>query len=501
MTPEQMVQDAVLLDRGGHMLEAAAAYERVLRRWPALADCWYNLGILRRKLRDFDAALACYRRAIELGVSEPEQVHLNCAVIYADHLYRESDAERELNTALALNPDYVPALLNLANLNEDLGKRDQAAALYEKILVIDASCWEALARYARLQSVQGPNERLVAMLRSALANTRIGVADKASVGFALGGILDASGDFAGAFESYQRANMFSRQCVAPTAGPYDANAEARYFDLLISTFDGRRLSNSFLAGTSKNPTRPIFICGMFRSGSTLAEHILAAHPRVRAGGELDFLPNAARSTIAPFPQAMRSITVAQLGSLAQDYLGMLGRLFPGAEHVTDKRPDNFLYIGLIKLLFPNAKIVHTVRNALDNCLSVYFLHLDQSKSYALDLVDTGRHYREYRRLMDHWKALYRNDIFDLDYDLLVREPRTTNEQLLKFCGLKWDERCLATDRTVGVVKTASNWQVREPLYQRSSGRWRHYADYLGPLRAVLGDLGPREERTDSVGSA
>jgi len=156
---------------------------------------------------------------------------------------------------------------------------------------------------------------------------------------------------------------------------------------------------------------------------------------------------------------------------------MLIERFPEAINVTDKRPDNFLYIGLIKALFPQAKILHTVRDALDNCLSIYFLHLDPAMSYALDLMDVGHHYREYRRLMSHWQRLFGADILDVSYDSLVRDPKPQLEQILAFLGLDWDEGCVSVGpgRT---VKTASVWQVREPLYMHSSGRSRHYAKQL-----------------------
>jgi hypothetical protein len=227
---------------------------------------------------------------------------------------------------------------------------------------------------------------------------------------------------------------------------------------------------------------------MFRSGSTLTEQVLAGHSRVTAGGEIDFLPTLVQTELAPFPARMAQVSSRQLGELAQRYLASLSKLFPGERHVTDKRPDNFLYIGLIKSLFPNARIVHTTRDALDNCLSVYFLHLDHSMGYALDLTDTAHYYRQYRRLMAHWKALYGEDILDFDYDAFVRKPRPAVERLLAFCGLDWEEGCMSFHRVQNAVKTASVWQVREPLYQRSSGRWRNYARHLAPLRADLDDL-------------
>jgi hypothetical protein len=223
---------------------------------------------------------------------------------------------------------------------------------------------------------------------------------------------------------------------------------------------------------------------MFRSGSTLLEQLLGGHPSITPGGELDFIPRAVSIVLAPFPDSFDSIPAEQLSRLAADYRAMLIERFPEAINVTDKRPDNFLYIGLIKALFPQAKIVHTVRDALDNCLSIYFLHLDPAMSYALDLMDIGHHYREYLRLMSHWKRLFGADILDVSYDALVRDPKPQLEQVLAFLGLDWDEGCVS----VGpgrAVKTASVWQVREPLYMRSSGRSRHYAKQLEDLRKYI----------------
>ena len=155
---------------------------------------------------------------------------------------------------------------------------------------------------------------------------------------------------------------------------------------------------------------------------------------------------------------------------------------------TDKRPDNFLYIGLIKKLFPDAKIVHTTRDALDNCLSIYFLHLDHSMSYAHELMDIGHFYRQYRRLMAHWKSQFGADILDFDYDALVCNPRPAVEKLLAHCELEWEESCLSFHQVRNAVKSASVWQVREPLYRHASGRSRNYARHLDALRAYLGDM-------------
>lgn len=479
-----MLREAMLLDRAGRLREAEDAYERLLAQFPDLPDSWYNLAVVQRRARRFDAALASYQQALDRGVSRPEEVHLNRGVIYSDCLRQDDAAERELNIAIALNPNYVPALLNLANLKTDLGRRDEALALYERILALDPGCCEALARYAEARPVSQPNDPLIDRLRKAIAQPGVTSADKAGLGFALGKTLDAGGAYDHAFEAYAAANRHSRECAGPGAVLYDRRRQELFVDQLIGAF-ARDLPQ---VPARSPPVTLIFICGMFRSGSTLTEQVLATHSRVTAGGEIDLLPTLVRTELAPFPARIAQVSAQQVAELAARYLASLSKLFPGAQYVTDKRPDNFLYIGLIKSLFPDARIIHTTRNALDNCLSIHFLHLDHSMGYALDLMDTAHYYRQYRRLMAHWKSRFGADILDFDYDVFVREPRPAAERLLAFCGLDWEESCLAFQRADNAVKTASVWQVREPLYQRSSGRWRNYARHLVPLRAYLDDL-------------
>jgi tetratricopeptide (TPR) repeat protein len=481
-TPERSVRAALSLDRQGRIADAIVAYQAVLLRWPMLSDCWYCLAVLQRKARLFRAALDSYRRALESGVKRPEEVHLNRAVIYSDDLREDTAAERELRAALALQPAYVPALLNLANLHEDRGERDAALLVYQQILELDPESPQALARYANVRAFASREDPLIAQLRRAMTSSRLTIAERANLGFALGRALDGCADYDAAFEAYAAANRDSRTSAEPGTGSYDDAGEERFIDRLIGAFPAPVDPPGI--DLPARP-RPIFILGMFRSGSTLLEQLLAGHPRITAGGEIDALPYLARTAFAPFPEAAAAAPASKRTVLAAQYIQTLTGLFPAAEWVTDKRPDNLLYIGLIKSLFPDAKIIHTTRDPLDNCLSIYFLHLHQGMSYALDLMDTGHHYLQYRRLMKHWKALYPLDIIDVNYDMLVRQPRETMQALLSSLSLDWDDRCSNVPVTGRIIKTASAWQVREPLYQRSSGRARHYLPHLGQLQAYL----------------
>lgn len=505
-TLQESLQTATRLRQLNRVPEAIAAYERLLARWPDLPDSWYNLGVLQRQAGRSDAALSAYRRALALGISSPEEVHLNCGVIYADQHQGEA-AERELRAALKLNPAYTPALLNLANLCEDFGRRTEAAECYRQVLALEPKCHEALARLANtlpasaVRAPASPEDTgsgadtprvdpsgMVARLREAIADPAASAASRASLGFALGRLLDARGEFDAAFAAYRRANLDSRASAGARFRAYDRGAHEGLVAQLRCAFPvapaagGERVSRA----TRRVGPAPIFICGMFRSGSTLVERLLSGHAAVGAGGELGLIPALAAGPLRPFPASMATVSAASLSRMAGDYIRELARRYPGALHVTDKRPDNFLYLGLIKTLFPAAKIVHTTRNALDNCLSVFFLHLDHGMTYALDLRDIGHYYRQYRALMAHWRDLFAEDILDFDYDAFVGDPKPAARRLFDFLGLKWQDRYLDLP-AAGAVRTASVWQVREPIYQRSSGRARHYRAWLADLQQELGE--------------
>lgn len=477
-----LVDAAAGLRRAGRFAEAAIAYKELLGLRPDLGESWYNLAWVQRQIGQLDEALESYRRALDAGVSEAEEVHLNRAAILMLQPGKEEAAFAALQQALAINANFVPALLNLGNIEEDRGQREHARASYERALAIEPDNILALARLAGVSDASDACDLLVIKLRAALDRSDISPADRADVGFALGRLLDSRGDYALAFTAYQAANHASFASLGPGALRYDARAHEQMVDRIIGVFD-RPVR---CTGLSPSPP-PLFICGMFRSGSSLTEQILAGHSKVAAGGELDLVPTLIRERVQPFPEAAASLDVEETNGLREAYLKRLGSIADHGKLVTDKQPDNFLRIGLIKMMFPDAKIIHTRRNPLDNILSLYFLHLNPLMSYALDLSDSAHWYGEQVRLMAHWTSLYPGDIFEMDYDRLVRNPRETIGALLDFCGLDFEEACLSFHATPNSVRTASVWQVREPLYQRASGRWRHYQHQLKEVRSVLDD--------------
>lgn len=480
---------ALALLEAGRMAEAFALYRQLAQQQPELPDVWYNLGYVARRLGQPLLALSAYTGALHRGIAHPEEIHLNRAVILSDDLRRDAEAMQELRKALALCPDYPQALLNLGNLHEEQGQRSDAIACYRQLLQSRAATpelpalqGEALARLAHLQPPEDPDDPRFEELAQAAA--RISDATtRANLLFALGRALDRLDACSRAFTAFAQAN----EIVRHQAPGYDRAACERLVDALIALFP-------IPAQTTDSPQDrpgPLFICGLHRSGSTLLEQVLAAHPQVYAGGELPLLPVPVPGYDANPPAWLDTIgQPAKARALAADYQRRVLDLCPGAagcRYLTDKRPDNLLIIGGLKQLFPRARILLTVRDLRDNGLSLYMQHLHPALApYASDLGDIGHYLHQTRRLADHWKALYPQDVLEFDYDAFVREPQPLLHRLLDALALPWEPACLKFHQRITPVKTASYWQVRQPLNQHASGRWMRYRAYLRPLLDVLG---------------
>jgi len=491
----ELMGQASALHRQGRVAPSIPLFAQALALDPRHAEGWNELGHALQSEGRYAEAVDAFGSALEQRVERAHEVHLQRAVLYADHLRRDDAAQAELQAAIALKPDYLPALLNLGNLHEQRGERAQALACYDRILAdatlahnSDATLrWVALARSAIMRPAVDRDDPLLGRLQAAADAAGSDHHVRANLLFALGQCWDRLRDRAQAFEAFAKGN----RCLLRQSGRlYDRQHAARLTDAFIAAFPDARLH---IDRARRVGATPLFICGMFRSGSTLIEQVLAAHPQVVAGGERDWLLRTAAQRMAPFPASMARLDAAREAALADEYAAHLAQLFPSAAtgmYITDKRPDNFQLIGLIKRLFPTARIVHTTRNPLDNGLSVFMQHLNlQVAAYAGDLGDIGHYYGEYRRLMAHWKSLYADSIFDFDYDAFVRDPKPALQRLLAFLGLEWDERCMEFHAQRNTVKTASYWQVRRPLYGEASGRWRNYRENLGPLVQALRSAG------------
>ena len=461
-------QLAGLLESLGDAEAAIGVYRRLLVRQPGMAAAHFNLALIHKKNLRYPDALAAYEEAVRLGIRDVQEVYSNMGVLYSE--MRDADKADEMYVrALEVDPQYLPALFNRAGLLEEAGERDAAIEMYRRILSIAPRHWDSLARIAYAKKVTSADDELVTSLQQAVENEKEDQLGREGLYFALGKALDDLERYEEAFAAYDAANELGRL----RNPPYDRGAVEQGFDQLIELFDAEWIARVATDSTAS----PIFVCGMFRSGSTLIEQILASHPAVTAGGELGFMPWLLLRKLAPYPQRARSASREELEQIGGEYWSSVRGLFPGSENITDKRPDNFLHLGLIKAMFPRARMIYTKRNREDNCLSLYFQQLGGALGYAADLGNAVHYYQQHERLMAHWMTCFGDDIFTVDYDVLVSSPEPVLRGLTDFLGLEWDDRCLDFQQADSQVKTASVWQVREALHPRSSGRWRHYEPF------------------------
>jgi tetratricopeptide (TPR) repeat protein len=476
---------ADVLDSLGRTDEVLSLYTRLCTVQPSLATAHFNRAVYLRRADRLEDALAAYRRAIALGVDGAAEAWSNVGVILGA-LERHDEARAAFAEALALDPLHVPAHYNLGLLHEEFGEREQAIDRFERVLSIDSGYYDALARIAGARRTTDPADPFIQRLRHALARPGLPAPTREALAFGLGKTLDECGRYDEAFAAYREANSSART----RSHRYDRGAAERYHDGVRAAFD-----RSWLDRTDPVSMRPlVFVCGMFRSGTTLLEHMLAAHPEVAAGGEIAYFNRQLDDRFAGFPAATAAAPPAQLKTLATGYLDELDRRFPGARLVINKRPDTFRFIGLLHGLFPEARFVVMQRNALDTCLSIYFQQLADELAYSTDLEDTAHYLLQYRSLVRHWQQLLPERIVEVRYEQLVREPRSVLEPLCDFLGLDWREDMQQPRASGSRVRTASVWQVREAVNDRSIGRWRHYARHLDDAVRMLGSEIDDDER-------
>jgi hypothetical protein len=250
-----------------------------------------------------------------------------------------------------------------------------------------------------------------------------------------------------------------------------------------------------LRGAGATSTTPIFVLGMPRSGTTLTETIIASAPGVYGAGELpDLLQMAAQPQgllDEGYPLNMQGISAATLTRMGEQYVAQLKERAPEAQHITDKMPANFLAVGLIHLMLPNAKIIHVRRNPIDTCLSAFTRLFNKSQHQSYDLREIGRYYRDYLNVMAHWReVLPAGSFYDIQYEELVANQEEESRKLIDYCNLTWSDACLDPHKTERNVKTASVTQVRQPVYTTSVERWRVYEKFLGPLIEELQEAIP-----------
>jgi tetratricopeptide (TPR) repeat protein len=401
------------------------------------------------------------------------------------------EAAAQYHEALRLKPDYARVYVNLAGALLEEGKPAEAVAHCREALRLEPH--NALA-YGHIVSLAaeghcGLTEGDLQAMKDLASDGRLPRHEASHLAFALAEVLDRRGEYDEAFRYCDQANRLQREALKEQGRAFDPDAHQRLIDALIAAFtpDYFQAVHSF----GVDAELPVFIVGMPRSGTTLVEQILASHPLAFGAGELRDMDRL-RTTLeervgAPggFPACIARADRQLIRTLAEQHLERLARLGGQAVRVINKMPDNTLYLGLIATLFPRARIIHCRRNAVDVCLSCYFQHF-KSIMYASSLEDIGLYYRQYERLMAHWHAVLPLQLHEVVYEELVANQEPLSRDLIAFCGLDWNDRCLAFHKNRRPVQTASKLQVRRPLYASAVGRWRRYAVQLQPLLRVLG---------------
>ncbi len=457
------------MHRGPYPLDCVLdAYKSYLVDQPESATAAFNYAWYLAKAAQFEAAIRQYERALDLGIGTPEEVHLNIANIHMDHLHQRDEARAHLQKALILSPDYSSAFYNLGNLAEQEGNREEASDCFERCLQADPANDSALARLADTYRFAHDDDPLLArMVATAAGSTN------SDLHFALGKAFEQLGAFSRAWEHFSEGNTLDQRLM-PAYSP--ENTADRFHRIMTEGSPG-------LSGEDAGDSRaPVFICGMFRSGTTLLEQILAAHPGFVAGGESEFFPRLIAKEFPGYPQGARDASIAELHAWQQQHNEQVRQRSDGSARVTDKRPDNFLYIGLIKAILPSAKFIIMDRDWRDVATSVYSVRLGPRQGYATSLENIRHYIGLQAQLVDHWQTLLGSDLKRVRYEDLVQQPKETITELLAWLGESWDERCLSFHQLKNSVRTASVWQVREPLHGKSIGRWKNYEHHFAAVR-------------------
>jgi tetratricopeptide (TPR) repeat protein len=500
----------------GRHAEAVLHFEEAVKLQPDFAIAHNNLGNALNAERRNGDAIRHFKQAIALHPDYP-LAEFNLARALAKQ-ERHDEAVKHYQKALATRPDWVSALCGLGFSLHINDQTEQALACYERALALDPACaeahhgtgvtQEALGRLrdsrqafekavdlapampayhrslAETKRFRADDPQLAAMEDLARRIDTYGDEQQAALHFALGKAYADLDRYAIAFEHLTHGNAIKHRL-----DEYDERAHLDMMRHIEKVFTAELLRQE--PGTGDPSPLPVLIVSMPRSGSTLIEQILASHPRIFGAGELRFLGRATkafrgRSVHEYFPEIANHLSAEQLRQFGARYVEQLRFRGPAAERVTDKMPSNYLYIGLIHMALPNARIIHARRDPLDTCVSCFTHHFG-TKSFTSDLGTLGRYYRSYEALMAHWSAVLPPGVMlEVQYEELVADFESHARRIVAHCGMDWNPRCLAFYETKRPVRTASVMQVREPIFASSIGRWRPYEQWLAPLLEALG---------------
>ncbi len=505
---------SVLIEKE-EVAEARSVAESYLKTAPKDAELHRNFGRIFMLENDLDKAETAFRNAIGLndqkaesyvGLSQVlfEKNHPKLALVEADQALRfdsesaaachqaglvkahlgDIDIAKSLYIkAMSLKPELAASRLALGHLALEQGDFEGARQHFETAAQSADDDLSAQIALARLEKITEDSPAFHA-LEAALPDADQMLPQKATAfHYALGECYEKLKRYDAAFAQYENGARIKRSLVS-----YDPSENDQLTEDLIAAFDRKMIDR--LHQNSVSSAKPIFVLGMPRSGTTLTESILDAHPNVFGAGELNDLQTLfgrledGRSNV---PAALRSMTDATLRRRAEDYIATLSHHAPDAARVVDKMPANFQLIGLIHGLMPNARIIHVARDPLDICLSCFTRLFERSQLHSYDQVELGRYYNNYDRMMEHWRAVLPPEAFrSIQYEELVDDTETVARGIIDYCGLDWNDTCLEFHTGQRRVRTASVQQVRQPIYASSKQKWRRYEKHLQPLIETIG---------------
>ena len=485
---EQLLQQAIAEHLAGDVDSARKKYLQLLEMNPSDPDALYKLGLIAFQSDNHEVAAEYFRRVITMY---PREAKLRVNLAHALMITGLDGAHEQLQVALEIEPENVAALSTLGTLHIYDGDIEAAKTCLFKTLEIDPYFSEAYAQLGSLVRTGKyifTEQQLEYMERLTADETRNGV-DRSVVMYAIGHQLDKQGDHEKAFEQFKTANEF-RRTILPDHLSFN---EAELVALVGRSIDV--FSEDFVQGiesAGSDSEQPVFIVGQMRSGTSLVEQIISSHSRVTGVGELNYVTKIAQHGIRflhqgdPYPEAVPHIAPEKFLAPANEYIQNLQRRAGAGDwlRISDKMPANYLYLGLIWMMFPNARVIHVKRNPLDSCISMYFNNLSQG--FTTDLAELGAYYRQYRRIIAHWEAVLPLRIRTVRYRDLVTDSASQVRALNDFLDLEWEQGCLKFYESSRRVRTPSSMQVREPVHGKAMERWKHYDKYLAPLKQVLG---------------
>ena len=479
---------------------------KILKKNPNIPYVLNLCGLALQGTNNILASMNCFNKAIEF---EPENIAAmnNLANSYKA-LSKFDAAEKLYLKILKINPKYIKAFNNYGNLKQQIGDFNGCIELYLKALEIKpnvnillslSSAYQEIGDFKKCKeiankalAIQPKNTTIHKLISSIinyknenghLTNMENLIKDETlkseqliDLSFALGKAYEDIGNYEKSFENLEKGNRLKKTKI-----DYKIDNQAKLFESIIKTFDDLDLES--LKQKSKNKSI-IFICGMPRSGTTLVEQIIAAHPEVNGAGELIYLQNLIKENfIEDFKLNKQKIVNEALSNnnvIENKYLELLNFHKFNSKLITDKAPQNFRWIGFIKIFFPNSKIIHCNRNAKDNCLSLFKNNFASSHmDWTYDQKDIAEYYNLYSQLIKFWNKKLPNDIYNANYERIVQNKETEIKKLIEFCGLTWDSACLNHHKHIKTpISTVSVVQARKPIYNSSVNSWKNYEKNL-----------------------